>query len=153
YSRLHSTALYRGIDAAYYGNGGSLEYDFIVKAGADPGQIRIRFVGADMQLDSDGNLTGGDYIPKRPPSYHIPAKRSKIPVPSAFRRNADGTFGFALGPYDRRRELIIDPQLTFSAYFAGSFQDAATAVGHDSIGFIYVAGTTFSTNVPVAGDP
>jgi hypothetical protein len=49
--------------------------------------------------------------------------------------------------------LIIDPQLTFSAYFAGSFQDAAAAVGHDSHGFIYVAGTTSSTNLPVTDNP
>lgn len=153
YSRLRSTVIYPGIDAVYYGNGGSLEYDFIVKAGADPEQIRIRFVGADMQLDANGNLAGGDYVQRRPASYQIAANGVKTAVVSAFRRNRDGTFGFALGRYDHRRELIIDPQLTFSAYFAGSFQDAAVAVGHDSHGFVYVAGTTFSTNLPVTDNP
>lgn len=153
YSRLRASAVYRGVDVAYYGNGGALEYDFIVKAGSDPGRIRIRFTGADMSLQPNGDLTGGEFVQKRPVAYQVGAAGEKRPVESAFRRNADGTYGFALGTYDYRRDLIIDPQLTFSAYFAGSLQDVATAVGHDSKGFIYVAGSTMSSDFTTTDNP
>ncbi len=153
YGRLRATAAYPGIDIAYYGNGGALEYDFIVKPGSDPGRIRIRFTGAAMLLDGNGDLVGGEFVQKRPVAYQVGAAGQKQLVASAFRRNADGTYGFSVAMYDRRRELIIDPQLTFSAYFAGSLQDVATAVGHDSKGFVYVAGSTMSSDFPTTDSP
>ena len=53
-----------------------------------------------------------------------------------------------LGDYDRKRDLVIDPVLTFSLYLSGSNQDVAQTIGLDRIGFLYVAGTTFSTDFP-----
>jgi hypothetical protein len=153
YARLRAPAVYPGIDVAYYGNGGALEYDFIVRAGSDPGRIRIRFTGANMSLQPDGDLTGGEFVQKRPVAYQVGAAGEKKPVQSAFRRNADGSYGFLVGAYDHRRELIIDPQLTFSGYFAGSLQDVATAVGHDSKGFVYVAGSTMSSDFATTDNP
>lgn len=153
YSRLRAVAVYPGVDVAYYGNAGALEYDFIVRAGADPGRIRIRFTGAKMSLERNGDLVGGEFIQKRPIAYQVGADGEKRPVESAFRRNSDGAYSFTLGPYDRRRELIIDPQLTLSAYFAGSLQDVATAVRHDAAGFIYVAGSTMSSDFTTTDNP
>ena len=37
YGRLKYAEVYPGVDVVYYGNGGSLEHDFVVQAGADPG--------------------------------------------------------------------------------------------------------------------
>ena len=37
--------VYTGIDLAYYGNNGQLEYDFIVSPGADPNAISLNFAG------------------------------------------------------------------------------------------------------------
>src|SRR5262249_34756605 len=46
-----------GIDLAYYGNQGALEYDFLVAPHADPGKIRIAFEGARrLLLDPGGDL-------------------------------------------------------------------------------------------------
>ena len=38
--------MYPGIDVVYYGNGGSIEFDFVVKPGADVSRVGMRFVGA-----------------------------------------------------------------------------------------------------------
>jgi hypothetical protein len=40
-------SVYPGIDAVFHGNREHLEYDFVLRPGADPAQIRIAFEGAD----------------------------------------------------------------------------------------------------------
>jgi hypothetical protein len=152
YARIQVQEVYPGIGLAYYGNGSQLEYDLTVKAGADPGQIRFHLQGDDARLDARGNLVSA-LIQKRPVAYQIAADGSRRAVESDYRKNADGSYGFALGRYDRARELVIDPVLVVAQYFAGSYQDIAMAVGHDSKGLIYVGGETSSNDIPLAGTP
>lgn len=147
YSRVAARRIYPGIDALYYISGGQLEYDLAVAPGADPARIRMRIEGAEARIDEDGNLVAG-LVHKRPVTWQTAANGSRVPVESRFHRNADGTFGFTVGRYDRTRELVIDP-LAFSVYVSGSNQDVATAIGHDKYGFIYIGGTTASIDVPV----
>ena len=147
YGRLQVSDLYRGIDLVYYGNQGELEYDLTVKPGADPRMIRLRLEGTLSRVDRDGNLVAG-LIQKHPVAYQLAADGARVPVDSRYRGNADGSYGFVLGKYDHDRALVIDPVLTFSLYLSGSYQDVAQTIGLDRIGFLYVAGTTFSTNFP-----
>jgi Beta-propeller repeat len=148
YGRLQVRELYRGIDLVYYGNAGELEYDLTVQPGADPGQIRLRLDGSRARVDRDGNLVAG-LIQKRPIAYQMSANGARLPVESRYRKNADGSYGFVLGQYDRDRELVIDPVLSFSLYLSGGLQDIAQGIGLDKSGFLYVAGTTFSTDIKV----
>ncbi len=62
------------------------------------------------------------------------------------------TYGFTLGDYDASRPLVIDPLLQ-STYLGGSAVDEAYAlVIHPSTGEIYVAGSSYSSDLPgVAG--
>lgn len=145
YREVHASGLYPGVDLVYYGNHGELEYDLVVKPGADPHKIRLQISGVTPSLDADGNLTAA-FIQKRPVAYQIAADGARTPVVSRYRRYADGTFGFTLGRYDRSRELVIDPTLTFALYISGSSQDTAKAIGHDANGNIYVGGITLSTD-------
>lgn len=145
YGRLEVRGIYRGIDLAYYGTGHELEYDVVVKPGADPSQVRLRFEGVNPRIDREGNLSAG-IVQKRPFAYQIAAAGTRVTIETRYRRNADGTFGFVVRNYDRSRDLIIDPVLTMSYYFGGGQQDSASAVGHDAPGFIYVAGTTYSSD-------
>jgi hypothetical protein len=148
YGRLQVRDLYSGVDLVYYGNAGELEYDLTVKPGADPRQIRLRLDGSRAHVDRDGNLVAG-LIQKHPLAYQMAPGGEKVPVESRYRKNADGSYGFVLGKYDRERELVIDPVLSFSLYLKGGSQDIAQAIGLDKSGFIYVAGTTFSTDIAV----
>ncbi len=145
YRNLRASDLYPGVDLVYYGNHGELEYDLVVKPGTDPRKIRLQISGVAPALDEEGNLTAA-FIQKRPVAYQIAADGSRTLVTSRYRRNSDGTFGFALARYDKSRELVIDPTLTFSLYISGSSQDTAKAIGHDANGNIYVAGITLSTD-------
>ncbi|HYL39265.1 MAG TPA: SBBP repeat-containing protein [Bryobacteraceae bacterium] len=151
FGRLQVHGLYSGIDLVYYGKAGEIEYDLNVKPGADPRQICLRIRGEQVRLDHDGNLIAA-LIQERPVAYQLDQNGTRTPVESRYRRNRDGSFGFALGPYDRARALVIDPVLTVSAYLSGSKQDIAFAIGHDAQGFEYVAGTTDSADFSVTSD-
>lgn len=151
YGHLQVRDLYPGVDLVYYGNAGELEYDLTLKPGVDPRQIRLRLGGGRPRVDRDGSLVAG-LIQKHPVAYQITADGKRIPVESRYRRNADGTYGFTLGRYDHGRDLVIDPVLALSAYLSGSKRDIAYAIGHDTPGFLYVAGTTASTDFPMVGN-
>jgi hypothetical protein len=151
YGRLQVRDLYPGVDLVYYGNAGELEYDLNVKPGTNPNLIRLRLKGANARVDRDGNLVAG-LIQKRPVAYQFDANGTRVAVESRYRKNVDGTYGFALGAYDRARELVIDPVLTLSTWLSGAAQDIVYAIGHDSKGLIYVAGQTFSSDFPLMGN-
>ena len=150
YARLQVLDLYPGVDLVYYGSAGELEYDLNVKPGANPNLIRLSLKGSHARLDRDGNLVAG-LIQKRPVAYQMDANGNRVAVESRYRKNPDGTYGFALGSYDHSRELVIDPVLSLAAYLAGGGEDVIYAIGHDSKGLIYVAGQTFSSDLPLAG--
>lgn len=140
YGTLQVDSLYPGIDLAYYGNGGELEYDLTVNPGADPRHIRLRVEGSGL-------------IQKNPVAYQIAADGSRHTVTSSYRKNADGSLGFRLGAYDRSRSLVIDPTLVAAQYFAGSYETVAYGIGHDANGLVYIGGITQSTDLTLAGTP
>jgi hypothetical protein len=53
YGRVRVNGVYDGIDLIFYGHGHDLEYDFVIRAGGDPNQIRLGFDGVgSMAVDS-----------------------------------------------------------------------------------------------------
>ncbi len=150
YGRVEVRELYRGVDLAYYGSGSELEYDLTVNPGADARKIRLRLSGNHARLSRAGDLMAG-LIQKHPVAYQIGSDGSRRPVASSYRKNADGTYGFQLGDYDRTRALVIDPLIT-AQYFAGSYQSIAYGIGHDANGLIYIGGTTESIDLPLVGN-
>lgn len=58
YSRALLEEVYPGIDMVFYGKGSTIEYDFIVKPGADPSLISLTFKGpAAPALTARGDLS------------------------------------------------------------------------------------------------
>ena len=154
FAGVHYASVYPGIDLIFYGNQGSLEYDFQVAPGADARQAELEFAGAN-QLE----LSGGDLILTGKPDGGLRLRAPQIyqrdgdrrePVGGRFALRAGNRVGFEVGPYDHRRELIIDPQLSFSTYFGGSGSETSPSVAVNGDGFIYVVGSTTS---PAASFP
>ena len=56
-SAIRYENIYDGIDIEYYFRNGLIEYDMIVRPGADPGRIRMRYEGADSALYVVGGST------------------------------------------------------------------------------------------------
>lgn len=141
--------LYDGIDLVIRAQGGRLKTDYFVAPGANPDDIRIRYDGASqIELLPDGALTvglsGAQWTEDRPVAWQSGA--SEVDV--GFRVHEDGTVGFDVGDYDRRRELVIDPVLTLSTLLGGMGASTATAVAVDGIGDVYVAGYTDAGDFP-----
>ncbi len=152
YARVRYRGIYRGVDVVYYGNQGSLEYDFLVAAGADPGRIRLRYVGArGLRVDSAGDLliqtASGEIRQHRPVVYQEGAGARREIAGRYLLRG--GVVRFALGRYDRARPLVIDPALSWATYFDFANADIGEGVAVDAAGNVYLAGSTISS----FGDP
>ncbi len=152
YARVEYPQVYPGIDLAYYGNAGQLEYDFTVAPGADPGAIALDISGADsIALDAGGDLilstTVGDVV------EHAPVLSQEIDgasraVSGAFVLQGDHRVGFQVGAYDASQPLVIDPVLVYSTFLGGSGIDEAHGIAVDSAGDAFVTGLTTSTDFP-----
>jgi hypothetical protein len=152
FAKVRYSRVYPGIDVVYYGNQGRLEYDFIVSPGADPSAIVLGFTGAAAETDKDGDLVlalkDAATSMRRPYIYQeIAGKRRAIS--GGYVRRADGRIGFALGPYDTTRPLVIDPVLLYSTLIGGIGSDnAANAIAIDQSGNAYITGQTTSLDFP-----
>jgi hypothetical protein len=128
-----------GIDVRYHGDGGQVEYDFLLAAGADPSRISMRLSGAHaMTISKSGDLL-----------LHIPGGTLRQHAPVAFQGDARVPVSYALdgsdvrvrvGDYDRSRPLVIDPVVSFSSYLGGADSDQANGIAVDSTGAVIVAG-------------
>jgi hypothetical protein len=157
FHRVRRAGAYPGIDVVFYGNGQQLEYDFEIAPGADPAKIRLRFDGADaVRLNERGqivlSLGTGELVQLAPMVYQRRASGEIAGVESAYRIDDSGAIRLKLGGYNLDDQLVIDPVIAYNTYLAGSATDAARAIGHDSHGFIYLAGYTDSTDFVQAGD-
>ena len=122
--------VYDGIDLRFYWKDGNPKYDFLVKPGAEPSQIRVRYDGAEhVYIDDQGSLvveTELGTVRERPPVAFEEGRDISIRIPVSFEMVAPDVIGFRTGPNrDRAATLIIDPEIWYSSFLGGSGADAA----------------------------
>jgi hypothetical protein len=153
YAGVRYDEVYPGIDVAYHGTQRKLEYDFLVAPHVDPGAIRMQFGGTGDApvLERNGDLVirtpGGELRQPRPVVYQQ-IDGARRTVAGRYVLLGGGKVGFALGSYDRRRTLVIDPVLSYATYLGGTGTDTPTAIAVDADGSAYVTGSTTSTSFP-----
>ncbi|HEX8720686.1 MAG TPA: SBBP repeat-containing protein, partial [Pyrinomonadaceae bacterium] len=142
YDSVRYRELYRGIDLVYRGGGGGLEYDFRLAPGADPGDIRLRFDGADsLSIGEGGELllrAGTETVSQSAPVVYQQRGGARREVAGRFVVRGKREVGFRLGEYDRGLPLVIDPVLVYSTYFP-----EASEMAVDPAGGVYVVGTAY----------
>ncbi|HEV8131749.1 MAG TPA: hypothetical protein VGQ81_10885, partial [Acidobacteriota bacterium] len=176
YARVQYHRVYPGIDLVYYGNGRSLEYDFVVSPGASPDRIRLEFqveesTGASgtgprkaqhpsndarrqLSLDQDGNIripTAAGVVRQIEPHIYQDINGHRCEVRGRYVLEGTNRVGFKVDRYDSTRPLVIDPQLVYSFSFGGSANDQGIAVSVDAAGNAYIGGNTVSKNFPTVG--
>jgi uncharacterized protein (TIGR03437 family) len=150
YGRVRSSGVYPGIDLIFHGEGGRLEYDFIVAPRTDPRAIRLEFSGQKrLRIDASGDLVittaSGEIRWKRPEIYQeVLGKRRSVDGRFVVSR---GRVRFEVGSYDRSSELVIDPALAFSTFLGGNQNEGGRGIATDAGGNTYVVGNTSTPNL------
>jgi hypothetical protein len=167
YGRVTYKGIYPGIDVAYYGNNLNLEYDFVVRPGADATQIRMGYEGSSrFELNKDGDLelqtAAGKTLARKPVVYQT-IHGVRQAVQGEYVLTADNSVGFKLGAYDHSKALVIDPTLNVLAFLgstaAGIVESDAWGIATNATGTptgVYLTGRTASLTFPggtVAGSP
>lgn len=147
FGRLLYEEIYAGVDLVYYGRERQLEYDFIVRPGADPQQIRMGF-DATPRLADDGSLEVGGFRLAAPVIYQS-GEQDREAVEGRYALLADGAVGFELGSYDPARALVIDPRIGLASYLGGETNDRIHDLFVSPQGDVWVAGETDSFDFPL----
>jgi uncharacterized repeat protein (TIGR01451 family) len=159
--------IYDHIDLKVYGIESRIEYDWLVRPGGDPRDIRFKYEDVKgTRVDAEGNLlieTGfGELVHKKPAAYQETGPKGpsegqsekglRATVESTFKKLGKNTYGFEVGKHDARNELVIDPVvLAYSTFLGGNGEDRGFGIAVDDSGHAYVTGQTYSTNFPTLG--
>ncbi|MEO8588726.1 MAG: hypothetical protein ABI432_05105, partial [Flavobacteriales bacterium] len=150
YSKVTYHEIYPGIDWVVYTTEKGMKYDFVVRPGADPNQIRMRFKDhEELSVDDEGNLIHGNrmgrFTEERPVSFQDGKE-----VQTRFLLEGN-MLRFALENYDRSRTLTIDPARIWGTYYGGSSLDQALDCAVDGSGNVYLAGYAYSADAIASG--
>jgi len=155
YERITYPGAYPGIDVVYYGNQQQLEFDLVVKPGADPAAIRLKVEGAGaLSIDGSGALNLGEAaggLRIGLPQIYQDVNGEKKGVPGHYVIVSRDEAAFRIDPWDHTRALVIDPTIVYSALFGG-YGLGVSAIGYgigiDSSGNILIAGEAYATDFP-----
>ncbi|MBX3218473.1 MAG: SBBP repeat-containing protein [Labilithrix sp.] len=155
YAKVTYPSVLEGVDLVYHGEGGALEYDFVVAPGASVSSVAMDVEGASkVSLSDRGELRihtyAGDIVQPPPVVYQRDARGAKHTIASSYRLVGARSVGFVVSAYDTAKPLVIDPVLAFATYLGGTGYDSVAAVAADAAGNTYVTGSTTSTDFPTA---
>ncbi len=125
-----------------------LEYDLLLAPRADPARAVLRYAGTDgLRLDAGGNLiistSVGTVRELAPQAWQTGPDGQRQPVPCRFVL-AGNELRFALGRYNRRRPLTIDPTVVFSSSTGSTADNWGFTATYDQAGNLYSGGIVIS---------
>ena len=152
HAELHYGGLWPGIDMAVRGQRGKLKYEFHLKPGSSVDDVRLGYRGAEgLNVGAGGELlvqTPLGILKDAAPVSYQRIGGERVAVESRYRPTGDGGYGFAVGAYDPRYPLVIDPGLDYSTFLGGTSFESGQNIAVDGKGRAYVTGTTRSADFP-----
>lgn len=153
YHQVFLRGLYPGIDYELITAVKGMKYNFHIRAGAAPSQIRMKYDGVDKMYLKDGalfvKLQINEVREQRPYAYQqINGEIKEVICKYKLENNVLG-FDFPKG-YDKRYDLVIDPVLVFAAQSGSSADNFGMTATFDAQGNLYAGGTCFDNGYPVS---
>lgn len=152
YEKLIYKNAYDNIDIVAYSGRTHFKYDFVLKEGARSSDIQLEYKGFDSFHSEAGSITfylSGKAITENIPESWLTESGERIDV--EYRIIEEGEHSIIVGfevcdDSFRTERMVIDPEVIpeWSTYHGDSLYDTATDIVTDSLGFIFVAGTTES---------
>ncbi len=156
YEGITYKGVYEDVDMHFYGKGDTVEYDVIVKPGADPATVVLSYEGIKgLSITESGalevSMKKGKYLHNKPFTYQV-IDGERVEIESAFRLvesagKEGNAYGFVVASYDKDFPLIIDPTLDYSTYFGGNSWEFGYGIASDNDGtydYIYLGGPSCS---------
>lgn len=143
--------IYKNTDLHVASEEGNLKYDFIVNAGGDAADIKLKFTGADGLSIEKGNLSiktsVGTLQELKPYAYQY-INDEKVEVPCKYKLNGNVvSYSFPQG-YDNNYTLVIDPTVVFSTYTGSSADNWGFTATYDNAGNFYAGGASSGSGYP-----
>ena len=144
----------RGVDVAYYGTEGHLEFDLVLAPRADVSALGFTVEGADaLTVAETGDLqvtVDGANLTLHRPGVFQGEGDARVSIAARYVLEPHGVVRIVVAPFDASRPLLVDPVLTYSTYVGGTNGNYATAVAVDTSGNAYVVGFTSSATFPIS---
>jgi gliding motility-associated-like protein len=152
YTELMYLNLYQHIDLQIQGFQNSLKYNFIVAPLGNTADIQLSYEGLKEIFLERGALrlktTVNEQVEQSPFAYQW-INGSKVEVPCEFVLEGSTVhFNFPRG-YNKGVELVIDPQVIFSASSGSTSSNFGHACTYDAEGNLYSGGIVFGTGYPI----
>jgi len=152
YQEIKYENIYSNIDLVYHSFNDHIKYDFNVKVGGQPSDIKFDYQGAEhIFIHENGSLvietSIGGIVEYAPYSYQE-INGEKVEVKSEFViSNNEVSFNFP-NSYDKTRELIIDPSLIASTYTGSTSDNWGNTAAHTASGELVIAGIVNGAGYP-----
>ncbi|MCS6904366.1 MAG: SBBP repeat-containing protein [Bacteroidia bacterium] len=145
--------IYPHVDLIFYTlPNGALKYDFIIKPGGNPQNIRLKYIeGGKTTINTQGEFIAihpaGTLTEKAPWAY----QENNTNVFSKYVFNASNQIlSFEIGNYNTSKNLVIDPVVSpWSTYYGTANIEEAYGIGTAPNGNVVVCGYTNSSVFPV----
>src|SRR6185437_812056 len=159
FARVRYRGIYPGVDAAFYGKEGEIEYDLVLSPGADPANISLGLEGAtSMRVARNGDLVltlRDAEVRQLKPMVYQENNGVRHLLAAHYVIHQDKTVGFEVAGLDRKLPLVIDPRLSYSTFIGSNTLDTVASVAVDQFGNAYLTGSTvfgFPTKNPAQGN-
>jgi len=157
YQRAAYDNIYTNINLRFDIKSDRLKYEYHVLPEGDPEQILIEISHAESIKLKDGSLVFttsiGEVYDAAPFVYQISDLGSIQRVVSQYQLDGNIiSFSFPEG-YDTSRELIIDPEISFSTYIGAFSDNFGFTASYDNDGHLYGGAIVYGSDYPIEGGP
>jgi Beta-propeller repeat len=142
YERVQYRNVYAEIDLVYYGSGRNVEFDFVVRPGGDPNQIRLAY-NKPVRMDENGDLSIAGLQQNRPKVY-----QNGHEIACEYLFGEHNEVRLSLAEYDHSQALTVDPVLEFSTYLGGVAEEGGYGLAFDAQGYVYLCGASQAPATP-----